>query len=69
MWGLNLQPQDQESHILPTEPARRPLAISFFDKSQTFRLDLLLLSKFFFRNKANGLRGGTINPKGVNQSL
>jgi len=45
------------------------LAISFFDKSQTFRLDLLLLSKFFFRNKANGLRGGTINPKGVNQSL
>ena len=24
MWGLHLQPQDQESHALLTEPARHP---------------------------------------------
>lgn len=25
LWGLNAQPQDQESHALPTKPSRRPL--------------------------------------------
>ena len=29
MWGLNLQPGDQESHALPTEPARCPSSVSF----------------------------------------
>ena len=24
MWGLNFQPQDQETQALPTEPARHP---------------------------------------------
>ena len=24
MWGSNLQPRDQESHALPTQPARCP---------------------------------------------
>ena len=29
MWGSNSQPWDQQSHALPTEPARRPLALLF----------------------------------------
>lgn len=28
MWGLNFQPQAQESHDLPTEPAKAPLVLS-----------------------------------------
>ena len=28
MWGSNSQPQDQESHVLLTKPARRPLKLS-----------------------------------------
>ena len=37
MWGSNSGPQDQELHVLPTEPARHPLFIFFFlQKMQTF---------------------------------
>lgn len=66
MWGLNLKPQDQELHVLLTEPARRPLTISFFDKIKHLGLDLL--SNFLFRNEANGQRGRAINPP-INESL
>ena len=33
MWGSNLQPQDQESHAPPTEPARCPNNGIFFRKT------------------------------------
>ena len=32
MWSLNSQPQDQESHTLPTEPARCPSNLALMEE-------------------------------------
>lgn len=35
MWGLNPQPQDQESHVPPTNPARDPKLRTFESAGNT----------------------------------
>lgn len=47
MWGSTSSPQDQESHFLPTEPARYP-TVNFFN-GQNF-LQFYIFIKFFIKN-------------------
>ena len=45
MWGLNLQPPDQELNALPTEPARSLESVLYLDVGNVY-IDLYVYVKF-----------------------